>query len=81
MIKYCVIKNTAKIIDGSENKQEIMLQNAENAGFKAEEVEMLTKEEFEERKALEPTLPQEPTTDERLQAVEEALLFITLGGI
>lgn len=80
-MKYCVIKNTTKIIDGSENPQDVMLQNALNAGFTAEEVEVLTEEEFEARKALEPLPPHEPTAEERLQSLEDAMLFLTLGGI
>lgn len=75
-MKYCVIKNTTKIIDGSENLQEVMLQNAENAGFTAEEIEILTEEEFEVRKALEPTPPQKPTAEERLTVLEEVMLMI-----
>lgn len=75
-MKYCVIKNTTKVIDGSENPIEIMLQNAENAGFTEAEVEILTEEEYEARKALEPTPPQEPTAEERLTALEEVMLMI-----
>ncbi len=76
MIKYCVIKNTTTIIDGSENSKETMLQNAVNAGFTALEVEVLTEEEFEARKALEPIPPKEPTAEERMIALEDALLMI-----
>ena len=75
-MKYCVIKNTTAIIDGSDNPQEIMLQNAENAGFTEAEVEILTEEEYEDRKALEPIPPQEPTAEERLTALEEVMLMI-----
>jgi len=63
-MKYCVIKNTTKVIDGSKNPQEIMLLNAINAGFTELEVEILAEDEFEARKALEPLLLHEPTTDE-----------------
>jgi len=80
-MKYCVIKDTTTIIDGSENTQEVMLKNAENAGFAEAEVEILTVEEFEARKALEPLPPQEPTAEERLQSLEDAMLFLTLGGM
>lgn len=80
-MKYCVLKDTTKVIDGSDNPQEIMLQNAENAGFTAEEVEILTEEEFEARKALEPISPQEPTEKERLEALEQAMLEMVMGGI
>lgn len=79
-MKYCVIKNTTTVIDGSENPQEIMFQNALNAGFTAEEVEILTEEEFETRKTLEPVV-QQPLTEEqqRLLDLETAMTQI-LGG-
>jgi len=85
-MKYCVIKDTAKIIDGSENPQEIMLQNAQNAGYTETEVEILTEEEYQVRKSLEPT-PAEPTEIEELR-LEQAqanteiieLIIATTGG-
>jgi hypothetical protein len=80
-MKYCIIKNTTTVIDGSENTQEVMLQNAESAGVTAEEVEILTEQEFEARKALEPTPPHEPTAEERIQSLEDAMIFLTLGGM
>ena len=80
-MKYCVIKDTAKIIDGSDNPTEIMLQNAINAGFTESEVEILTEEEYQSRKALEPLPPQLPSTEERLQMAEDALVFLLMGGM
>ena len=53
-MKYCVIKDTVIVIDGSENPLDIMLQNAKNAGFNESEVEILTEEEYQKRKANEP---------------------------
>lgn len=79
-MRYCVIKNTTKVIDGSENPIEVMLQNARNAGFTAEEVEILTEEEYEERVKNEPKSPQKPTQEERLEALEMAVLELVLGG-
>jgi hypothetical protein len=73
---YCVIKNTTTVIDGSENEEEIMLENARNAGYTENEVEILTEEEYKTRVLNIPKPPQPPTTDERLAAVEEALLMI-----
>lgn len=70
-MKYCIIKDTVKIIDGSENPIEIMLQNAQNAGFTEIEVEILTEEEYETRLENEPRLPKEPTEIELLQ-IEQA---------
>lgn len=79
-MRYCVIKNTTKVIDGSENPIEVMLQNAQNAGFTAEEVEILTEEEYEKRVKNEPKSPQKPTQEERLEALETAVLELVLGG-
>ena len=80
-MKYCVIKGTIKVIDGSENPLEVMLQNATNAGFTDAEVEILTEEEYQSRKALEPKPPQLPTDKERLEALEQAMLEMVLGGM
>lgn len=67
-MKYCVVKNATKVIDGSENPLEIMLQNALNAGFSESEVEILTKEEYKERKSQEPQPIPQPNEIEILQA-------------
>jgi hypothetical protein len=75
-LKYCVIKNTAKVIDGSENPIEIMLQNAQNAGFSEDEVEILTEEEYLQRVEAEPKPPQPPTVEERIDATEQAILTL-----
>lgn len=83
-MKYCVIKNTTKIIDGSENPQEMMLQNAENTGFTAEEVEILTEEQFEARRALEPIPPQELSEIDKLkisQAEQFETILMLIGGM
>lgn len=55
-MKYCVIKGTTTVIDGSENSIEIMEQNAQNAGVT--DFEILTEEEYEARKTLEPVPPE-----------------------
>jgi len=63
-MRYCVIKGTTKVIDGSENPDEIMALNAQNAGIT--DFEILTEEEYETRKANEPVSPE--TEIERLKA-------------
>lgn len=82
-MKYCVIKNTSTVIDGSKNPPEIMLQNAINAGFTESEVEILTEEEYQARKALEPVPPKELTEIEKLQnelvTVQGAIDFIIMN--
>ena len=80
---YCVIKDTVRIIDGSENPTEIMLQNAQNAGFNENEVDILTEEEYQARKELEPEPPKEPTKEEILeQRINDLELYIlTMEGL
>lgn len=80
-MKYCVIKDTTTVIDGSDNSIEIMLQNAQNAGFTETEIEILTEEEYQARKDLEPKPITEPTTEERLQMAEDTILFMLMGGL
>ena len=77
-MKYCVIKDTATVVDGSENPAEVMALNAENAGITS--FEILAEEEFEARKTQELTPTLEPTTEERLEALEMAMLDMILGG-
>jgi len=60
-MKYCVVRNTTTVIDGSENSIEIMLQNAQNAGFSKDEAEVLTEEEYQARRVSEPVEPSKPT--------------------
>ena len=73
-MKYCVVKNTTKLIDGSENPIEIMLQNAINAGFAEAEVEILKEEEYQTRLKNEPKPLPLPIAEERLEALEMVLL-------
>jgi hypothetical protein len=84
-MKYCVIKDTTKVIDGSENSIEIMLQNVQNAGFSETEVEILAPEEYQARKDLEPVQPQLISIEERLKTAEDTILglmdFIMMGGM
>ena len=80
-MKYCVVRNTTTVIDGSENSIEIMLQNAQNAGFSKDEVEVLTEEEYQARRVSEPVEPSKPTVSERLEALEQAMLELILGGV
>lgn len=72
-MKYCVIKDTAKVIDGSDNPLKIMIQNAQNAGFAENEVEILTEEEYQARVELEPKPMAEPTEIEILKQEKEVL--------
>lgn len=69
-MKYCVIKDTVRVIDGSDNPLEIMLENAQNVGFTENEVEILTEAEYQIRLENEPKPPQEPTFEERMSALE-----------
>lgn len=75
-MKYCVIKDTTKVIDGSENPLDMMLQNAQNAGFTENEVEILTEEEYQARVGLEPQPISPPSVEERLAVAEETINII-----
>lgn len=79
-MNFCVIKNTTKVIDGSNNQVDIMLQNALNAGFLENDVEILTETEFETRKELEPKPTQPPSDMERIEALEGTLLMLLTEG-
>lgn len=80
-MNYCVVKNTTKVIDGSDNTPDIMLQNAQSAGFTESEVEILTEAEYQARKATEPKPPQPPTEQERIEALEQAMLNLLMEGM
>lgn len=81
-MKYCVIKDTTKVIDGSENPLDTMLQNAQNAGFTEDEVDILTEEEYLARRELE-SISEIPLTEEqqRLLDLEMAMAAILGGGM
>ena len=74
------MKDTTKVIDGSDNPTETMLKNAQNAGFAESEVEILTEEEYQIRKDAEPVPPTQPSEAERIEALEDTILFL-LGGM
>lgn len=76
-------KSTGMLIlsdSGSDVKTETI--NAINCGFTKEEIEVkeVTDEEFQIISENQPRLPHPPTSEERLQALEQALLEIVLGG-
>ena len=76
-MKYCVIKDTTKVIDGSENPIEVMLSNAFGAGYTEDKIEILTEEEYEARKLLEPVPQKEPTLEEINRADIDYLSIMT----
>ena len=80
MKNYCVVRGTTKVIDNTSRTVEFMLQNAQNAGFSENEIEILTEEEYLQRLESEPKLPQVPTAEDRIEALELALLEVVLGG-
>lgn len=79
-MKYCVVKGTTKIIDGSGNPVEIMARNAQNAGFAESEFEILTEEEYLARKELEPKPIELPSVEERLKAAEDTIIYLLMNG-
>lgn len=82
-MKYCVIKNTVRLIDGSDNPEEVMYKNALNSGFKAEEVEIITEEEFQLRVDNTPKPPVPKTDLEVLKDTVDRILLAQLleGGM
>ncbi len=72
-MRYCVIKDTMQVIDQSDNI-ETMTQNAQNAGIT--DFEILAEDEYKTRIEAEPKPSQPPTTDERLEATEAAILAL-----
>lgn len=78
-MRYCVIKDTILVIDGSNNDDYIMLGNAQNAGFSKNEVEILSEEEYMARLENEPKALQEPTSEEYLLDLDYRLSCIELG--
>ena len=77
-MKYCVIKNTVTVIDGSENLAEVMIQNANSASFTKNGVEILTEEEYQLRLLNTPQPPQPKTQIEVLQETVDMLVISSL---
>ena len=76
--KYCVIKDTAKLI--SQGKRDDLLILSGESTFNKDgskvDFEILTEIEYQDRKALEP-IPLKPlTTEERLQVAEDTINFL-----
>lgn len=81
-MEYCVIKNTTKVIDGSENHILVMRDNAIKAGFTVDEIEILTEEQYKARKELEPKpIPKLTEEQQRLLDLELAMSTILGGGM
>jgi hypothetical protein len=57
-MNYCVKKGTSILIEGSTNPIEIITQNATSRGFVESEIEIITEEEYQVRKANEPVPPE-----------------------
>lgn len=74
-MKYCVIKGTTRPVNNN-NSNEILIKDALSAGFTESEIEILTEEEYQERKALEPQPILTPSLEERLLIAEETINVI-----
>ena len=77
-MKCCVIKNTVVVIDGSGNSQDVMLQNAVNAGYTELDVEILTDSEYKLRLSGIPPVIQPPTIENRIQFIEDVLMDLLI---
>lgn len=85
MVKYCVVKDTVIDIAQSEDVDKL-IENAlstrlDGRSLTEDDFEILTEEEYQARVDAEPKPPEPPTEQERLQALEDAMLYLTLGGI
>jgi len=90
-MKYCVLKNTVKVIDGSENNQTTMIQNSSHAGFVESEVEIITQAEYEQRLAIIPVVVPTATpkiinspmlpTQTQIDAMTEGSIFVVYGAV
>ena len=85
-VRYCVVKGTTIVIDGSLNPEGVLIQNALNAGYDKEQVEILTQEQYDERKALVP-IPKPPLSEIEKLRLEQAQsnaelvqLIMMMGG-
>lgn len=79
---YCVIKGTTTIIDDIKTNNDVTkIQNAINCGYTADQVEILTQSEFDERKALEPVPIKEPSDKERIAELEQIINMILMGDM
>ena len=78
-MRYCVVKDTTTVIDGSENIEEIMMQNAESAGYTKEQIEILTEEEYQTRVDSLPKETPSLTLEERISMLEN--LQLQEGGV
>lgn len=74
-MKYCVVKNTLIVIDGSENLEEVMYENALSAGFTEDKVEILTEEEYQLR-VSERSEQIILSIEERLEALETLMMGV-----
>lgn len=76
-MKYCVIKGTIRDIAQSDNEEKLiesaLTTEVDGELLKDGDFEILSKEEYQARKALEPIIPQPPTEIELLQAENQKL--------
>lgn len=86
-MNYCVIKekDTNLVYMSLENSSDIetMTENAVNVGLDLSKVDVvvLSKNEYENLKKLEPKPVPQPSETERIEALEKALLELVLGGM
>jgi hypothetical protein len=72
-MKYCVILGTITVIDGSDNSNELMVENASSAGYTENQIEILTAEQYKQRVDSVPGPALPPTDSERITALEDAI--------
>lgn len=82
-MRVLVEKSTGHMIESqSHARPGTLLQNALNAGYKTKDIEEkeVSQVEFEAILEAQPKPPKVPTAEERLEALEAAILEMILGG-
>lgn len=75
-MRYCVKKDSCIVIDGSNNPQDIMIENSISAGFKVDEVEIITEEEYVKRVEVNKAEVVQQPTQQEILSKELAILKI-----
>lgn len=74
-MRYCVLKDTVTVIDGSSNTDDVMLLNADRLGYSSEQVEILGELEYRQR------LTQYPQPKSQLQILQETVDQLVLDSL
>lgn len=83
-MKYCVIKSTTRVItkghDANSLHHQALNTKLDDIFLTANDFEILTEEEYQERLDSEPKPIPIPTSEERIKELEEMVLFLMMNG-